>query len=310
MTQIEAIRRAILADRATPRKLLGTAVVLAAATIARWLLGDSARPVPFVTYFPVVLLAALFYGWRWGALTTFIAAVIVNRVFTPAPLLPGVAWKTTILLVYFALSCAFLVMIGNALRRTVREMDAVSRQRDMLTRELKHRVKNTLSTVIALVSRGDTSGTAEDFQKDLQERLRALARATDLLAAGENKPTALRKVVSDALEPFGLSNAVTLDGPDCRIPGKTAYQLLLIVHELCTNALKHGALSSPDGRAAFTWTEQPTGLRMLWEERGGPAVAQPTRRGFGTILLKSQDAFKIDVDFAAHGLRCELTANS
>lgn len=310
MTRFQVVRRAILAERSIPRKLLGTAVVLCVATIVRWLLGASAQATPFVTYFPAVVLIALFYGWHWGAGGTAFASRIVSQAFLPLNSLVGPDSKNLLLFVYFGLSCAFLIMIAEALRRTIYEMDVIYQERDLLMREMQHRVKNALGSAIALVRRGGSHGTVEEFREELEARLTALGKATDLLLAGKSEPTLVRAVVEDAIMPFDVYGSVKVDGPEIHVGGKTAYQLALIIHELCTNALKHGALSSPAGGVSVTWNDRPAGPRISWQERGGPPVAQPVQRGFGTSLLRNQDAFDIHLDFHLEGLRCELVARS
>lgn len=188
----------------------------------------------------------------------------------------------------------------------------VEDQRNLLIGEMKHRIRNVFATVQAVASQ-TLKGVNERERSAFFARLRALAAANDKLA-GENWDKArLRRLICGVLEPFKEDHEILLQGPDVWIDGNKSLLLTLALHELATNAAKHGALSAPGGRVHVTWQlaqADETKLRLNWQERGGPPVAPPTHRGFGSLLLEramSSDAEASHLDFAPEGVSCSLT---
>jgi two-component sensor histidine kinase len=190
-------------------------------------------------------------------------------------------------------------MIADALSAAAEELTRRAEAHRLLIDELNHRVKNTLATVQSMAAQSlKNLGSGAAAGRDAFEaRLLALSRAHDILTRESWASADLRGIAGQAVRPF-LSPAspgeeavrITLEGPDLRVPPAVALALTMILHELCTNAVKHGALSVPGGRAALAWALE-TGpgariLRMTWRERGGPPVAPPSRSGFGTRLLE------------------------
>jgi PAS domain S-box-containing protein len=215
----------------------------------------------------------------------------------------------------------------------VAERKQAERQRELLIAELNHRVKNMLATVQSLASqtsRGPAGADTGRFVQEFNQRLRTLARAHDLIAAGSWDEADLEAVARAALAPL-LINAepggrVRLEGPaGVRIGPREAQALALALHELATNALKHGALCVPGGRVALRWRSEATPaaaapgdgrIALDWLESGGPALAgPPARRGFGTRLLERGLArdlgagAEVKLDFAPAGLRAAIRFN-
>jgi two-component sensor histidine kinase len=181
------------------------------------------------------------------------------------------------------------------------ERARVEARRALLIGELNHRVKNTLAVVQSLAAQ--TARGAPDlpaFASAFQARLLALARAHDLLTARGWEPAGLGDVVRAALAPWmpegGEGGRVSLAlqdggggaGPAAAVSPRQAQALVLALHELATNAAKHGALSRPGGRVEVRCAAGADGaLAVEWAEAGGPPVAgPPARRGFGTRLLE------------------------
>nr|WP_255575013.1 PAS domain S-box protein [Caldovatus aquaticus] len=219
-----------------------------------------------------------------------------------------------------------VVRIGRLVRDVTARKRSEERQA-MLMGELNHRVKNTLATVQSLARQtargrlGD-GGTAPDeaaaapprpggaqalerFLADFQARLLALSRAHDLLTARTWRGATLGEVVTAALAPWrsaeggALATRIVEEGPVLWLAPRQALGLALGLHELATNAAKHGALSRPGGTVTLRWEAAPAagaagergagspGLAcLIWRERGGPEVRRPTRSGFGTRLLE------------------------
>ena len=182
---------------------------------------------------------------------------------------------------------------------TTGQRSAAERQA-LLVGELNHRVKNTLAVVLALAEqtrRATSNGGPEKrrFHADFRSRLLALARAHDLLTHGAWQATALADLAQAALAPFGALAAdgpprIEAHGPRVMLAPEPAVALAMALHELATNASKHGALSSPTGRVSLAWGPAPgreTALDIAWTESGGPPLAgPPAHRGFGLRLLE------------------------
>jgi len=156
----------------------------------------------------------------------------------------------------------------------------------LLLDELNHRVKNALATVQAVAAL--TLRASRDLpsaQEALERRIRSMAEAHDLLTSRAWIGANLVDVVMRALAPF-TSARVKISGPAIDVSPRHVLALSLAIHELATNASKYGALSCSEGRVSVKWDVQKGTLRLDWEEIGGPAVAPPTRKGFGSRLLE------------------------
>ena len=170
------------------------------------------------------------------------------------------------------------------------ESEAAKQLQRLLLEELHHRVKNTLATVIAITSQSlRTSENMEQARLAVESRLVALGRAHDLLLEANWAGAKLTDVIRSALEPFVshdvqrfvVQDAALEVGPGAVLP------LTMSLNELCTNAVKYGALSNAAGRIELTLTvdEKAQLFKLTWTEKGGPAVQEPTRRSFGTRLI-------------------------
>ena len=199
----------------------------------------------------------------------------------------------------------------------VTEEVAASEAQKLLINELNHRVKNTLAIVQGLASQTFRKlDGAHEALSTFAARLNALAAAHSLLTANAWEPARLAETIRSAVEATsGLDVArIALSGPDMTLSPQTGVSLAMIVHELSTNAIKYGALSNDAGSVAVAWTVQPAGdacmVTIDWRETGGPAVAKPTRRGFGTKLiergLSSEGRNTVTLDFQPEGLRCRI----
>jgi len=308
--RIPAIRRVILVDR-TPLAALGwSALAVVVPTVLRWAVDGGRTGMPFITYYPAVVAAAVFLGWRWAAGVTLVSAFVANRLLLGQPL----AWysdpRLALLVLLFALSCAALIAIGEMARRLVREIQAAQAREVVLNQELGHRVKNMLATVSAMAVLTARHSGPEDFAEALSGRLEALKRATDLLTEGGEAHCDLQRLVNQALAPFRTGGNFAIDGPDCELPRDACVPMSLALHELCTNAVKYGALSVPEGRVTLLWTVgegEERLLRLSWREEGGPPVATPTRAGMGSQLLRRQPGLKrVSLDYHPEGVRCHI----
>ena len=161
-------------------------------------------------------------------------------------------------------------------------------QQKLLLGELSHRVKNVLAVVQSMATRTLTGGRSlAEAGEVLIRRLHALSRAHDMLTTRNWRGAPLRAIVDSELAPF--AGRTRVDGPELMIGPRMAQTLALVLHELATNATKHGALSNDEGQVSVAWSVLGTGegARFLfeWRETGGPPVVPPERKGFGTSLL-------------------------
>lgn len=186
----------------------------------------------------------------------------------------------------------------------------------LLINELNHRVKNTLATVQSMAAQTlrNEPSPATAFEK-FEARLMGLSGVHDILTRESWHGAPLREVAERALRPFDEAGArVEISGPAVRLQPGGALTMALIFHELATNALKYGALSTAEGRVSLIWTYDPheRALECCWTETGGPEVVQPTRKGFGSRLiersLKGEMNGSTTVDYRQEGLRCTLSA--
>jgi PAS domain S-box-containing protein len=198
------------------------------------------------------------------------------------------------------------------------EVEYEERQ-ELLINELNHRVKNTLAIVQGLASQSFRSvPNAAGAQAIFDARLKALAAAHNLLTDAHWRSAMLADVVRGSAEATAgaLIGRFAIDGPQVALSPQTAVSLAMIVHELCTNALKYGALSNEEGRVDVHWlVDDGDGdggqrLRVTWREHGGPPVVPPTRRGFGTRLIdrgmSSRPCGRVAMRFEPGGLECVI----
>ena len=176
----------------------------------------------------------------------------------------------------------------------------IETHRDLLAKELGHRVKNTLATIQYIVRTTlRMSGSLKDAEVALDARIVALAAAHDVLIRDSWEGATLADVVAVALRPFGVvqDGRFTFDGPAIRIPSRVALAFAMAFHELATNAVKYGALSTDKGHVALTWQivsgESTDVLRFSWQESDGPSVSAPTRAGFGSRMIERALAAEI-----------------
>jgi PAS domain S-box-containing protein len=207
--------------------------------------------------------------------------------------------------------------LGEQVGRVLERKRTEEHQR-LLINELNHRVKNTLAIVQSIAAQTLKAGDVRARTRQaLENRLAALAGAHDLLTRENWETASLRQVVEKAGRGCGAAeHRLTIGGPDIRLDPKTAVSIAMAIHELCTNAVKYGALSSDGGTVAVRWSIEAQGaaprLRLEWREQGGPAVAAPARRGFGTRLIERGLAADLGgtarIDFLPEGVVCTVEA--
>jgi PAS domain S-box-containing protein len=189
----------------------------------------------------------------------------------------------------------------------------------LLINELNHRVKNTLATVQSIAGQTLRTGQVDAGTKEaLEGRIFALSRAHDVLTRENWESADLHEIVAQAVAPYRGrgENRISFAGPVLRVEPRTALALAMALQELATNAVKYGALSNDTGEVGIRWDLREMGgeprLWLRWEEIGGPPVAPPARRGFGTRLIERSLAQDLDgsaqIEFAPAGIICTMDA--
>jgi two-component sensor histidine kinase len=196
-------------------------------------------------------------------------------------------------------------------------MDITDRKRQeealaVVSHELRHRIKNSLTVVAALARRAITSkDDPETASRDFMDRVAALGAATDLAFNREGDIVELDRLVERIVAPYeqGDTDRIVTEGPKLLVPGQVASKIALALHELCTNAVKYGALSVSSGHVQVRWAVDGDQASIRWAEHGGPPVVPPAKPGFGSRLLQrgifsSPDA--AIVTYASEGLKCDI----
>ena len=200
-------------------------------------------------------------------------------------------------------------------RDITEEWEAAQRER-FLTEELAHRAKNSFAMVLA-IARNTFRGPAHAQPlAAYTSRVMTLAQAHEMSSASHWTRAPIGDIIGAALASHNVGEGqFNVSGPQLNVAPKQALALTLAVNELATNALKYGALSSPQGRVDISWSSSesaPPTFAFLWRERGGPPVVAPTRQGFGSRVIKDFMANDfggtVRLSYPADGVQCELTS--
>jgi PAS domain S-box-containing protein len=196
--------------------------------------------------------------------------------------------------------------------RDITEQKRATDQIATLAREAEHRSKNLLANVQAMVNLSQADAVA-DFKKLIEGRIQALANVHSLFVATRWIGAELSAIATQEFAPYSATGGkrARIDGPQVLLEPNTAQAVAVTLHELATNAVKYGALSTANGRVDLKWSQEANGpLRLRWIETGGPTVQPPTRTGFGGRVIEQMIAQlkgKSRFDWRAEGLVCEIT---
>jgi PAS domain S-box-containing protein len=197
--------------------------------------------------------------------------------------------------------------------RDITERKRAEERQRLLTAEVDHRAKNLLATIQAMVllTKRDTRSVGE-FAATLIGRLHAMGRAHDLLARDKWTGASLHDVIRNEFQAYAGIDGTRLSvvGEDTRLSARAAQTLSLALHELTTNAAKHGALSVPGGRVEIRSAVNGQELQLTWTETGGPEVSPPSAQGFGSVIVERSIAHELggaaELQFEPSGLRCHM----
>jgi len=215
----------------------------------------------------------------------------------------------------FGTAAASLDKTGRVIRVSGVTVDITERKRaeerqNLLTREVDHRAKNALALAQSIV-RLTRAESVKAYMQAVEGRIGALARVHTILSLSSWQGAEMTKLVREELAPYFVSDQIAFSGSSVQLQPATAQTLAMALHELVTNSAKYGALSAVAGRLAINWKVEADVLKMLWEERNGPAVAEPVSRGFGTrsviASIESQLGGHAEFDWRPEGLICRLS---
>jgi two-component sensor histidine kinase len=181
----------------------------------------------------------------------------------------------------------------------------------LLLEEINHRIRNLLAVIEAVIGQTQST-TVEEYRAKVRARISGLSNFYEVIGGSSAGEIGLTELLEQTMRPYCTAGGrVIASGPDVRLRPKLALSLHLVVHELANNARKYGALSSMYGTVKISWALQPAGsaarkLAIVWDERGGPEVKPPQRRGFGSrLIVRALDAYgEVRVDFRPTGLAC------
>jgi two-component sensor histidine kinase len=199
--------------------------------------------------------------------------------------------------------------IGLAL--DISERKEAEQRQQLLSLEVDHRAKNLLTVVLSILQLS-RAPDIHSYIAAAQGRVMALARVHSLLAGSRWTGADLGRLVAEELGPYRQNEErIAIGGPEVDLNPAASQSLALALHELATNAAKHGALSQSTGQLSVSWELTEEGLALRWTESGGPPVhAPPTRQGFGSTVLTAtvtqQLGGRVALDWRPDGLRATL----
>lgn len=269
------------------------------------------RNGPFFTFFPAVMIAAI-WGGPLAGLTTLLGGALLAAAFWIAPVgTVEIAPAELPHLLSFVLLGGVVLLVAAALRSRVARQEAAEERALLLAQEMRHRLRNLMGLVMAISHQtGRQSANLQDFLERFDGRMEALSAAlAQEGGAPEGSPGGdLDTLITRVLAPFGHERCNLL-GPALPVPAAAAAAVALVLHELATNAVKYGALSVPEGRVTIEWRQGDAGVEIDWQEIGGPTVVEPATRGFGSRLIQSafaQAQGEARLIYAKTGVQCRM----
>jgi two-component sensor histidine kinase len=274
---------------------------------------------PFLPLFPLIVLSTLTGGAWAGAACLVVDVVGAWYLFMGSPNSFVLAPHELGGLVGALLAGLIILLMCRALVRLLARATAAAEHQQVIAREFEHRMRNTLTLVLAISRRTfSPDRPLDDARREFEARLQALSEAHAALLAAGGEGAELKAVAEQILAPFGYAageHRLTIEGPDLRVGPAAATAIALALHELSTNAVKYGALSAPAGKVIVGWRViegDPPEVRLTWRESGGPLVVTPRKRGFGSQLIERNLAQALGgtakLQFAPDGVRAEIVA--
>ncbi len=288
----------------------------ACATLVRLAIDPFVEGIQYITFFPAVIITTFVSGIRAGSLSVALcAAAAWIFILPPSGQISVASRQEFVTLAFFIVVASGDVLLIGALRFAISryrklgemllaqtaELRASEEQQRLLSAEVDHRAKNLLAVVQSIL-RQTRAANIESYIDTVSGRILALARSHSLIAASRWQGASVAQIVDAELAPFPANEGrassgshVEAVGPPVSLRPAAAQSLAMAIHELTTNAVKHGALSSSDGRISVTWQLTEKGLLLLWDEARVPPIAgPPERHGFGTKIISAGIEHQLD----------------
>ena len=202
--------------------------------------------------------------------------------------------------------------VYSAILRDLTERKKDEAHRQLLMRELEHRLRNVLARVQIVIQR---SAGGSGFREALLDRVKSMMRSYELLSRASWRGVTVSDLIADQLKPYDANHTSRIEGPEIVLNADATQALSMVIHELTTNAVKYGALSVPEGHVSVSWRQETAQevrghLVLQWREQGGPAVEPPKREGYGTNLIRELMTYEFDgtveQGYAPEGLMCQI----
>jgi two-component sensor histidine kinase len=298
-------------SRPSPLFSMGFAAsCIAVSTAARWCLSLIRPDVYFTPYFPAVLFATAFGGFRIGIATAVLGGLfgmILNYGDAPTD------FAKLALLAIYLIVCGLTIWGVEHYRTVALNQREISRRliqeeayRKLIVDEFQHRLKNKSSTIHAVLHQ--VLQDKPQIWAGIDQRMRALSATDDLIAKLDGRGCDIKELLLSELGPYGHVR-FTLNGDRLFLPAKLAVSLALMFHELATNAGKYGAFSSARGLLQVSWTVTDDRLNITWDETEGPPIGAIGEAGFGSKLLKAAlrpFEGKTEIAFLKTGVHCTM----
>jgi len=296
-----------------PGRAYGLALLIFLAAFVARLLLDQALPgrLPFITFFPAVLLATFFSGTASGTGVLVASAIIGALWISPTGTAPGAERLLGFFL--FLLIGGIQVVLLHLIDQAVRRIRENERQIGVINRELKHRLKNVVTLADSVFRQSlKTGGSPDELRQIVSSRLQAIAAAQELMSIAAHDGSTVEALVDAVVAPLAPHPArLSVQGPQAVLSADATTTFALMLHELATNATKHGAWRGESGTVSITWRPVHDGgaplYRLDWQEEGGGTVVPSTRQGFGSLLLRTGlPGAQVAHELQPRGLRCSI----
>ncbi len=260
----------------------------------------------FTFVFPAIFIAG-FWGGNRAAITTALLGGLLSGFFWIPPRfslnIDKSGWTQ---IVVYASSASVQLLVVAIVNGLVQALEAAERKSVALANEMQHRSLNILALVQAIARQTLRSGAGADDKALFEERIGALARSHQLLRESGRDVVELGRLLKEIVQPFD-SARIALTGPPCFIEGNAGTSIVMLFHELATNAVKYGALSVETGAVSVAWKLLDGQAHVTWQEKGGPPVAKPERTGSGSRLMQAIFADQPGLVFLEEGVNATIS---
>jgi two-component sensor histidine kinase len=283
-------------------------VCLGAATVLRLMGSWTNSDFLFATYFPAILAAGLLAGIPAAIGVTIASTIIVRLFFVPTYLhASSQNYGELVDFLMYLVSAALTIFFAHYCRVVLKRLHKRNLTNEILAKELQHRSKNVCAAIDVIV-RKSLADEPERASK-VFGRIKAMMHANELLTTSQPQLLTVKQLLLEAFAPYG-EDRLQAFGPEITLHPDAARHLILLVHELVTNAVKYGSLSRLSGRVLVDWREADDAIVLAWKEIGGPRAESPKRLGFGSHLvtgcIKALSG-TMQQKFAPDGFFCSVT---